>query len=125
LTDKLTHIVQTDYLNADNPENAFGGRNTYGNINYLIYSLSDCLAFGQRFEYYNVSRQNAAGTARIRNADTYNYTMGFNYRPHANIVWRPEVRFIWDRERIGLIESNNGVDRSSYAVFGNDIVISY
>ena len=125
LTDNLTHIVQTDYLNADNTSNAFGGRNTYGNINYLIYNLSDCLAFGQRFEYFNVSRPNADGTARIRNADTYNYTMGFNYRPHANIVWRPEVRFIWDRERIGLIEANNGAARSSLAVFGNDIVISY
>jgi hypothetical protein len=132
LTDKLTHIVQADYLNTANTGNTFGGRNTYGNINYLIYNMSDCLAFGQRFEYYNISRDGqvpfiggAPVAGRIHNADTYNYTVGFNYRPHANIVWRPEMRFIWDKERVGLVESNNGAARSSYAVFGNDIVISY
>jgi hypothetical protein len=120
LTDNLTHITQTDYLDTS-------VRNTWGNINYLIYNLSDCLAFGQRFEYFNVT--NAAGLANgVKNQDTYNYTMGFNYRPHANVVWRPEVRFIWDHDStpFGLIEPRaNGDARSSLAIFGNDIVIKY
>ncbi len=124
LTDKLTHIVQTDYLDTDNGFAGGTARNTYGNINYLIYQMSDCLAFGQRFEYYNIS-----GTAFTapKNADTYNYTMGFNYKPTANLVWRPEIRFIWDRERVGLISDPdaNGNTRSSLAVFGNDLVLSY
>ncbi len=126
LTDNLTHITQTDYLHTKNPNDANGGRNTYGNINYLIYQMSDCLAFGQRFEYFNITNATTRGNG-IRNADTYNYTMGFNYKPTANLTWRPEVRFIWDRERVGQILDldPNGNQRSSLAVFGNDIVLSY
>ena len=126
LSEKWTHIVQTDVLDTDNGFQGGVARNTYGNINYLIYQMSDRVAVGQRFEYFNVSGNNYFGQQNIHNADTYNYTVGLNYRPCANLVYRPEIRFIWDRERIGLIENDgNNNARSSLAVFGNDLVLSY
>lgn len=127
LTDRLSHISQTDLLYTNGAPGNFTGRNTYGNINYLIYQINDCVAFGQRFEYFNLTTDETRAR-NIKNADVYNYTVGMNYKPIANLTWRPEMRFIWDRERIGFVttgqEPQRGI-RSSYAVFGNDLVFTY
>lgn len=116
LTDKLTHIAQADYLHTNN-QAGVGLRNTFGFINYLIYQVNDCWSVGQRFEWYNVSSEFQA----IQNADTYNYTAGLNYKLNSNLVIRPEVRWIWDKERLGLNENAAG----SATVFGMDAVFTF
>ena len=124
LSDKLTHISQTDVLYT---RNGAGGvqRNTFGNINYLIYKVNDCVSLGQRFEWFNFDgaafsafNQNAANA---RNNNNLNFTTGVNYRANANLTLRPEVRWVWDRERFGFNE--NGA--SSQAAVGGDMVFTF
>jgi hypothetical protein len=116
LTDKLTYVNQNDYL-FTNDANGLGLRNTFGSIHYLVYQLNDCWGVGSRSEWFNISSE-AAG---IRNADVYNQTLGVNYRPTSNLVLRPEVRWVWDKEGIGFNENN----ATSQASFGMDGVFTF
>jgi hypothetical protein len=117
LTDKLTYISQTDYLYTQNAS-GITARNSFGNINYLIYQVNDRWALGQRFEWFNFS---GTGFADAQNDDLYNYTVGVNYRAHANLLFRPEVRWVWDKNRHGFNEDNAG----SQAAVGGDVVFTF
>jgi hypothetical protein len=117
LTDKLTYISQTDYLFTQN-ESGITARNTFGNINYLIYQVNDRWALGQRFEWFNFS---GSGFGDVQNDDLYNYTAGVNYRAHANLLFRPEVRWVWDKNRYGFNEDFAG----SQAAVGGDVVFTF
>jgi hypothetical protein len=121
LTEKLTYINQTDVLFTRNAGgDAF--RNTFGNIHYLIYQINDCVSFGQRFEWFNFSGT-AADSPFVGqdNSDLYNYTLGFNLRRNANLVFRPEVRWVWDKTNFGFNENGN----ASQAAFGGDMVFTF
>ncbi len=117
LTEKLTYINQIDTMYTTNVNNAVQ-RNTFGNIHYLIYQVNNRVALGQRFEWFNFG---GAGFNNVRNDDLYNYTVGINYRAHANLLIRPEVRTVWDRDRFGFNEQN----RSSQTAFGGDMVFTF
>ena len=125
LTEKLKYINQTDILfSRDAAGAAF--RNTFGNIHYLIYQVNDCVSFGQRFEWFNFSGNSAQAAAgglfdNRDNDDVYNYTMGLNLRRSANLVFRPEVRWVWDKTNAGFNENNN----ASQAAFGGDMVFTF
>jgi hypothetical protein len=121
LSDNLTYISQTDVLYTKY-ENQITARNTFGNINYLIYKISDRWAFGQRFEWFNIGGDNNAGQAFVQNQDVYNYTMGFNYRPSANLMFRPECRWVWDKEDVGFNEPRHA---SSQAALGGDMIFTF
>ena len=74
------------------------GEDDLGINQYLIYSLNDCLAAGVRAEWW-----------RDDGTDYFEVTGGLNYRPHANVVIRPEVRF--DRSDDDTFEQTScGVD---------------
>ena len=121
LSDKLRYINQTDYLFTNNAAGV-GVRNTFGNIHYLIYSINDCVSVGSRSEWFNISREGDG----IRNADVYNQTVGVNYKINPNLVVRPEVRWIWDKEQPlinGVTFNENG--KSSQAFFGMDAVFTF
>lgn len=120
LTDKLTHIMQTDYLDTHNAAQA-GVRNTFGAINYLIYALNDKWSLGSRTEWFNMT------TAQVRNADLYNQTFGVNYKPNCNLTFRPEVRWVWDKEQLGAneISPNDGRPLPSQATFGTDMIFLF
>ena len=117
LSDKLTYINQTDLLYT---KNGAGGpqRNTFGNIHYLIYQANERWAVGQRFEWFNFG---GAGFNGVRNDDLYNYTLGVNYRAHSNLLLRPEVRWVWDREQFGFNENNS----PQQVGFGGDMVFTF
>jgi hypothetical protein len=125
LTEKLRYINQTDVLfTRDAAGAAF--RNTFGNIHYLIYQVNDCVSFGQRFEWFNFSGNSAlAAPGSIFDArdndDVLNYTMGLNIRRNANLVFRPEVRWVWDKNNAGFNENND----ASQAAFGGDMVFTF
>jgi Putative beta-barrel porin-2, OmpL-like. bbp2 len=124
LTDRLTHLVQTDFM-FTNDANDVGLRNTYGLINYLTYQMNERWAVGSRTEWFNFSTE--FGPTPVRNADLFNQTFGFNYKPTANMVIRPEVRWVWDKERLGVneISSNTGLPMASQMSFGTDLIWSY
>ncbi|MCC6508157.1 MAG: porin [Pirellulaceae bacterium] len=117
LTDKLTYINQADVLYTTNQT---GGtqRNTFGNIHYLVYQATDRVALGQRFEWFNFGGD---GFNSVQNDDLYNYTLGVNYRAHANLLVRPEVRWVWDREQFGFNENSD----STQTAFGGDMVFTF
>jgi hypothetical protein len=121
LTDKLTYISQTDVLYTQY-QNQTTARNTFGNINYLIYQINDCWAFGQRFEWFNISGTNYLIQGTLRNADVYNYTAGVNYRANANLMFRPECRWVWDKEGVGFNEPQH---RWSQAALGGDMIFTF
>ncbi len=122
LSDKLTYISQTDVLYTTNNAGTVQ-RNTFGNINYLIYKVNDCVSIGNRFEWFNFGGAgfvDGAGNQR-KNDDNFNFTTGLNYKANANLMFRPEVRWVWDRQRFGFNEQN----ASSQAAVGGDMVFTF
>ncbi|MEZ6074820.1 MAG: outer membrane beta-barrel protein [Pirellulaceae bacterium] len=116
VTDKLNYINQNDYMYT---EDAAGTsvRNTFSSIHYLLYNVNDCVALGSRSEWFNFS----SGLQNIHNSDILNQTFGVNYRHNANLVFRPEVRWVWDKDTVGVNE--NG--KSSQAFFSGDMVMTF
>lgn len=114
LTDKTSYIFQTDYLDTE-VAGGIQARDTFGINQYLIHQLNDCWAVGGRFEWYNVD---TAGD----NIDIYNLTGGVNYRPHANVLVRPEIRWDWDKNGDGLVNENG---KESQATFGIDTIFTF
>ena len=80
--------------------------------------MNDCVSLGQRFEWFNYG---GAGFNNAENNDLYNYTLGVNYKQSANLMFRPEVRWVWDKDRFGFNEENAG----SQAAFGGDMVFTF
>jgi hypothetical protein len=139
MTDKLAYIFQTDYLDTEYGDGTTA-RNTFDINQYLIYSLSDCWAAGVRAEWWNVSESSAgyygdnaipgiAALAGSGNVDVYAFTAGLNYRPHANVIIRPEVRWDFVKEDRALLNAadvtlNEGND-SSQTTFGMDTIFLF
>jgi hypothetical protein len=144
LSDRLSYISQGDVLQTE----GFDGltqRDTYGTNQYLIYSLSDRLALGARFEWWSVAKDSVGlydipvlggGGADIPGrADVYALTTGLNYRPHANVVIRPEVRYDWVRgassEELDFVEAVSDGDRPLFDsgrdefTFGIDTIVTF
>jgi hypothetical protein len=72
---------------------------------YLFHTISDCLKLGTRLEWMDYG-----GTEIIET------TFGVNYRPHANVVLRPEVR-VYD------FEKSSGLDDST--IFAVDAILTF
>lgn len=118
LSDKLTYVFWTDYLDTDSAANRAVERQTFDVNNALFYSFNDCLAWGNRFEWYNVER--GLGKQTPGHADIYAFTTGLNVRPHSNLVFRPEVRWDWDRD--GILGLDLG---TSQTTFGMDAIFTF
>ncbi len=108
LTHRLNYVFQSDYLyvgDARDDDGALtvGLYETIGINQYLIYTLNDCWGFGGRLEWWR-----DAGLSHNQAA------FGVNYRPHSNVVFRPEVRQEW--------VPGDDLDQ---IVFGMDAVITY
>ncbi len=119
VTEKLNYIFQTDLLDTEGPAGD-AVRKTFDINQYLIYSLSDCLAAGTRFEWYDADTGifgNGSGT------DVYALTGGLNYKPHANVTIRPELRHDWvfGSEKTGVLEN----DRVRQTTFGIDTIFTF
>ncbi|MEL6105783.1 MAG: porin [Planctomycetota bacterium] len=110
VTDSLQYIFQSDYLDTQDASGA-GVRNTIGINQYLIYTMSDCLAAGARMEWYN--EDGVFNTFGNEN-DIYALTLGLNVKPHANLIVRPEVRFDWDDNSVLGLEG--GDDQTTFGI---------
>ena len=90
LSDNLNYVFQSDYLDANDRD--------YGVNQYLFYTVNDCVAFGGRFEWWNDD-----------GLDVLQGTLGMNYKPHANVIVRPEVR--WDKvDDLNVDQTGFGID---------------
>lgn len=107
--DKWEYIFQSDVLHTN--AGVFGGTtyHTVGINNYLFYTVNERVKLGGRAEWWKA------------NGVSYNeITAGVNYRPHANVVLRPEIRYQWSpaaANPIGLPEDAT--------IFGIDMIITY
>lgn len=98
LTERLSYIFQTDFKVIDETKDEDFGINQY-----LIYELNECWAAGTRMEWWKDDGDSH-----------YALTSGVNYRPHANFILRPEVRYDW-----------NPGDYDGDTVFGMDAILTY
>lgn len=141
LSDRLSYIFQTDYLDTqDGAGNQI--RNTRDINQYLIYQLNEKWAVGGRFEWWNFSEDSvglygdnpnlaalAALTGPAGSTDVYALTLGVNYRPHANVLIRPEVRWDWVKEDRAILNAAditiNENNDASQTTFGIDTIFIF
>lgn len=102
LTSKIQYVAQVDYLNLQSA-------NEFSLINSMFYCHNRCLAFGGRLEWWKSNQ------FQPESSSTYDFTLGANYRPKANILIRPEVRWDWGQ---------NAVDNGD-VVFGFDTIFTF
>lgn len=110
LSDNLEYVSQSDYLKSED-ETGANVRDTYGINQYLFYTHSDCLSSGARLEWWNTQ----PGAAAL-DADVYALTLGLNYKPHGNVIVRPEVRWDWDDSRVVNLDNRNATDLTTFGI---------
>ena len=138
VTDKLQYVFWTDYLDTWDANDTIV-RNTFDINQYLIYRINDCWALGGRLEWYNVREDSVglygdnavAGLENVAsgNVDIFALTGGINYRPHANLIIRPEIRYDWINDDPALLAAadrplleGNGDDQTT---FGVDAILTF
>ena len=116
LTDSWKYVFQSDYVRT---AGSFGDPDAEGEdvgVNqYLFYTINDCWSVGGRAEWW---KSNVAPFNPGESTSYYEITGGINYRPHANIVFRPEIRYDW---------SPTDFDDPDYnrTIFGIDMVCTF
>jgi hypothetical protein len=120
LTDDLQYVFQTDVVDVANSVNtADGGRyETVGINQYLFYTLNDCWKAGARVEWWKADGISVNEMA-----------YGLNYKPHANLTIRPEVRYNWspsgDLPNVMLITGQPTEAFLDQTIFGIDAVLTF
>jgi len=108
LTDKWQHVIHSDLV-----ETNAGGDHQYSVVNYLFYTINDCLKAGTRAEWWHASGQSV-----------YEITTGVNVKPHANLVVRPEVRYQWTSDDTAAV-NNFGITTDEQVIFGVDAIVTF
>jgi hypothetical protein len=118
LSKSLQYVLQHDYLTTDeafqDPQLQIDDK---GITNYLFYTLNDCWKVGTRVEWW---KSNFTGDSH----SYYEVTTGLNYRPHANLVFRPEIRYDWTPAE-DTVSTQLGENRYNQWWFGIDAVLTY
>ena len=92
VTDNINYVGQSNFFDANGTSVDEDGRIeswAVGVNQYLFYTINDCVKLGGNFEWF---RNDIAGNGT---QDIYLLRGGVNIRPHANLVFRPEVRHQW------------------------------
>ena len=133
ITDKWTYVLQNDVGVNTGVTPLDVHQEWYGVNQYLLYKLSDCSAFGGRFEWFrddDGSRVIPGFPPQLSlvpgNAGNYyEATVGFNYKPHANVLFRPELRWDWyDGTTVAGRPFNNGRSDSQLSA-GFDMIVTF
>jgi hypothetical protein len=102
LTDKLNYVGSWTFENSDTAHQ-------FSLANYLIYRVNDCLGLGSRFEWYKSTIYTASSDS------TYSWTAGLNFRGHANLMVRPELRVDW----------GEGAVDPGQPIFASDLIVTF
>jgi hypothetical protein len=130
LTEKLTWVVQHDYGIANGPRL---DAQWYGVNNYLLYELSRCLAAGLRAEWFRDDdgvRVTGLGDGNRNQGpfvgNFYEITAGINWKPHPNILVRPEARWDWfDLDGPGGRQPYDAGRANDQFLWGCDLVVTF
>ncbi len=107
LNSRWTYVFEHD-LGVQADTQGFNAANRrqadwYGINQYLFYRINCCWTFGARFEWFDDPQGYVVTGLRPGNNDRlyrfpgsfYETSLGFNYKPNANIIIRPEIRYDW------------------------------
>jgi hypothetical protein len=119
LSECWQYVLQHDYVNTDGTivDNTFDNED-YGVSNYLFYTINDCWKLGARAEWWK-SNNVVVGDA----ISFYDVAFGVNYRPDANLVIRPEVRYDWVPAE-DVVNASEGEDYNQ-TWLGVDAILTY
>ena len=110
LNDRWTYVFQSDAGQQQQGDVANGNDAEWYGINqYLYYDINCCWTAGLRFEWFRDDDGTRVGSVAPGNTifagsvtpgdgfsgDFYEISLGANYKPNANLVFRPEVRWDW------------------------------
>lgn len=123
LSDRLTYVFEHD-LGTNYDVVGAADNQWYELNNYLLFKLNDCWALGTRLEWF----QDPQG-ARVNPGSLGNYysaSVGVNYKPHANVTVRPELRYDWFDGFAGAstLPFNDGT-KSSQLCGGLDFIFTF
>ena len=93
LSDKWTYILQHDL----GVNSGLGAHNNkwYGVNQYLQYQINDRWAVGARAEWFDDPDGDRISFNGPAQGSYYEMTFGLNWRPSANLIVRPELRYDW------------------------------
>jgi hypothetical protein len=101
ISDRLTYVGQTDFGYQNDALATGEDAYWYGLNQYLFYTVSDCMSYGIRAEWFRdqegfrVLVPFGGAAQNSYPGSFYEVTMGANYKYSANTVLRPYVRFDW------------------------------
>ena len=105
ISDCLNYVIQSDVLDTNG-----GDDHSFGVNQYLIYTVSDCLGYGARMEWY-----------KFDGSSQYAATIGVNYKPCANVVLRPELRHDWNPSGNRF----NGDGKDNFTTLAMDAIFTF
>ncbi len=109
VTDNFNYVLQSDLVRIGST-----GEDNVGLNQYFLYSINDCLGVGSRIEWWKGDTLTGyaphGGILPASGSHSYyGATFGVNYKPHANIIVRPEYRVDWS-PALGYDEGYFGID---------------
>ena len=122
MTDRLEWVVQGDLHHRDGRQNNVVAG---GVSQYMFYKINECYSFGGRFEWL-YDQNGAFVQPGLAAGSYYNLTGGVNWKPHANLIVRPEVRYDWfaGTYRPGGLPFDNNTKDEQLSV-GFDVILLY
>jgi len=121
MTSNLSYVLQSDFVHigaataaAVGGPGVGTGDDQIGINQYMFYSLSDCLSIGGRAEWW-----------KSDSISYYEVTGGINYKPHANITLRPEIRYDWTPNRVPDANRLYPVGTNNVTTFSMDMIFTF
>jgi hypothetical protein len=113
LSEQWDYVLETDYVHSNGFLDDPGFHATDVSIvNYLFYTLSDCWKAGGRMEWWK------SNTVTGESTSFYELTGGVNYKPHANVVIRPEIRYNWSPTELFSTTTGAEFNNTVFAIDG-------
>jgi hypothetical protein len=138
-TDRFEYIIQHDYGQEDNAAPRNHDAEWYGLLQYFLYQLNPKLRAVARFEWFRdddgVRVHGAPPAAGLRVwpaapgfvGNFYELTLGLNWKPHPNLIVRPEVRWDWydgTPNQQGLLPFDSGAKDQQF-LFAVDMIVTF
>ncbi|MCH7685141.1 MAG: porin [Planctomycetes bacterium] len=92
LSENLMYVFWHDHGFADDPAMTPSNASWYSIVQYLLYEVNDCWTANARLEWV---RDQDGFLMASSTGDLWGMTLGLNYKPTANLVYRPEIRWDW------------------------------
>lgn len=127
LNDRWTYVFQHDLGLISNTGLQVPPAQWYGINQYLFFKINDCWSLGGRFEWFRDDDEVIVPNGfSLIGTDYYALTLGLNWKPHANLTIRPELRYDWANGRFvrGMRPFNDGEDREQFSG-GVDLIFTY